>query len=230
MEVDGASVDLSALKPRVRTLLRLLAANAGRPVHREVIQHLLWPEADADSATRNLHVAMSTLRQALAPLADVAGGPLLTRDGDAYRLAPGCNVEVDLIEFDEALNAARRAQAAGDAGAAFKRALDLYGGELLPEEGPADWVIELRARCLAGVVEASQAVAMSALESGDPEEAARASVNGLRVDRYADTLWRLLIKARQLAGDRLAASRTMAEYEQVLRELGLPPATAMRRS
>ena len=65
--IHGVSLDLSALKPRVRTLLRLLAVQGGRPLHREVIVAALWPEADADSGARNLHVAVSSLRQTLEP-------------------------------------------------------------------------------------------------------------------------------------------------------------------
>jgi DNA-binding SARP family transcriptional activator len=227
--VEGSSLDLGALKPRVRMLLRLLAVQSGQPLHREAIQCLLWPDTEAEAAARNLHVAISSLRQALAPAAEAAGGPLLVREGDAYRLALGPGTEVDLTAFEEESAAGRRARSAGDAAGAgrrFRRALELYRGELLPEDGAADWLLEPRERCRAAAVEAAQTLAELTLEAGDGAEAARVCAAGLRVDRYDDALWRLLVKARQLAGDRLAASRAMADYERVLSELGVPAATA----
>ncbi len=65
LEVDGRRVSLDGVKPRARSLLRLLALHAGAPVHREVIQESLWPESDATAGARSLHVALSALRRLL---------------------------------------------------------------------------------------------------------------------------------------------------------------------
>jgi DNA-binding SARP family transcriptional activator len=228
LEVDGAPRDLAALKPRVRMLLRLLALQGGRPLHREAIQVALWPEAPPDSAARNLHVAVSSLRQALEPGVARGGSSLVVRDGDAYRLAVGPDVGVDLVTFEEELAAAGRARAAGDLGAAmrgFESALARMTGDLLPEDGAAEWVVEPRERVRSEGVEAAQRLADLRLAGGDPEGAARAAAAGLRVDRYHDPLWRLLVDARERAGDPIAASRARAEHARVLAELGLAPAS-----
>jgi hypothetical protein len=45
----------------------------------------------------------------------------------------------------------------------------------------------------------------------------------LGIDRYDDALWRLLIAARQQAGDKVAASRAESDYRQMLAELDVPP-------
>jgi DNA-binding SARP family transcriptional activator len=224
LEVDGAARDLAALKPRVRTLLRLLAVQAGRPLHREVIQDALWPEAPGDSAARNLHVAVSSLRQALEPGAARGAFSLLVRDGDAYRLAAGPDVAIDLVAFEEALESARRALATGDrerALAGFETVLATATGDLLPEDGGAEWVLEPRDRARSQAAEAAQRLAELRLGHGDADGAARAAAAGLRVDRYHDPLWRLLVEARERAGDRIAASRARADHARVLAELGL---------
>jgi len=99
--VEGSSLDLGALKPRVRMLLRLLAVQSGQPLHREAIQCLLWPDTEAEAAARNLHVAISSLRQALAPAAEAAGGPAATRTGrNASKNIPAEFRFVDLAAFD----------------------------------------------------------------------------------------------------------------------------------
>ena len=69
LALSGQQADLSALRPRVRILLRLLALNAGRRVHHETIEAALWPEADAASSERNLHVAIAALRRVIEPAA-----------------------------------------------------------------------------------------------------------------------------------------------------------------
>jgi ATP/maltotriose-dependent transcriptional regulator MalT/DNA-binding SARP family transcriptional activator len=227
LEMNGTVVDLSGLKPRVRALLRLLAVQGGRPLHREAIQVALWPEAATDAAGRNLHVAISSLRQALEPGVARAGFTLVVRDGDAYRLATGADVSVDLVAFESDMGQGRSGAAAGDAGralAGFCSALDRYAGELLPEDGASDWVVDHRERCRSAAAEAAQWVAEHRLRGGDPAGAAQAAAGGLRIDRYHDPLWRLLATAREQAGDHVAASRARAEYAQVLAELGLDSA------
>ena len=64
--------------------------------------------------------------------------------------------------------------------AGFRRVL-----ELLPEDGPADWVVAERERYRAGVVEAALAVT-DLLAADDPAAALRACEQGLRADRYSD--------------------------------------------
>jgi hypothetical protein len=59
------------------------------------------------------------------------------------------------------------------------------------------------------------------LEMGDPDGAARACRAGLGIDRFHDPLWRLLVMARDRAGDAGAATRARQEYESVLATLGL---------
>ena len=222
--IKGRPVDLSAVKPRARAVLRLLAVHAGNPVHREVLQEAFWPDADAETGARNLHVAVSSLRSWLEPGVGRGGSSFLLREGDAYRLALRPDAEVDLVQFSKALAAARVARLRGETAAGiphFQQALELYAGELLPEDGPAEWAIEPRERFRAGALEAAQGLAELLLKAGDPAAAARACATGLWVDRLHDPLWRLLIEARQRAGDPVAASRARRDYARVLEELGL---------
>ncbi len=223
MSISGSRVDVTALKPRVRSLLRLLAINGGRLVHREILQQALWPNADAESSSRNLHVAISTLRLALEPGITRGGSSLVVREGDAYCLKLPEGADVDLLEFEKAIAAGRSARARGDSQAsarAFDAALERYTAELLPEEGPADWLIERRDACSAAGVEAAHILAGCRLSDGDASGSAEAALRGLRIDRFADPLWRLLIEARTQAGDLAAAAQAQADYERMLREVG----------
>jgi DNA-binding SARP family transcriptional activator len=222
--IKGRPVDLTTIKPRVRAVLRLLAVHAGNPVHREVLQMAFWPDADAETGARNLHVAVSSLRSWLEPGVGRGGSSFLLREGDAYRLAIQADAEVDLVQFSKALAAARVARLRGGVDAVvanYHQALELYAGELLPEDGPAEWAIEPRERFRAGALEAAQGLAELLLKQDDPAAAANACATGLWVDRLHDPLWKLLIQAREQAGDPGAASRARRDYARVLEELGV---------
>jgi DNA-binding SARP family transcriptional activator len=226
LDIDGHRVLLDGAKPRVRSLLRLLAVHAGVAVHREVIQEALWSDADATAGARSLHVALSALRRWLDEVAAPVGGSLVAREGDAYRLdvAPDA---FDLGRFDHALAEGRAARARGElASAAYALALELYGGELLPEEGPAEWIGPRRDHYREAAVEAAGELASESMLAGDYATTVRACRFGLEIDRYQDSLWRMLIEARDRAGDTGAASRDRLEYAAVLEGLGLGGATA----
>ena len=222
ISVAGRPVDLASLKPRPRAVLRLLAVNAGRPVHREVIQDALWRDADPETGARSLHVALSALRRELE-LPDGRGGrEILQRDGDAYRLAIPHGSRVDVLAFEEAMSRGRAAVGRDDSGAAaaYRAALAEYAGELLPEDGPADWIVARRERARADYVEAAVGLA-EILLAERPAEAAAVCVAALGIDAYHDPLWRLLIDARERAGDRAAAASARASYARMLDDLGL---------
>ena len=221
VELDGRTLSLEPIKPRARSLLRLLAVHSGSAVHREVLGATLWPEADPQLASRSLQVAISALRGLFVEALGPDAGGLVRRDGEAYVLAVS-PADVDIGQFDEAIVAGRNARAnGGSANGSFRSALALHAGELLPEEGPADWVVELREHYRGLAVEAARAVAEEAILEGDLDGAIAACRTGLELDRYHDPLWRLLIEARERAGDSGAAGRDRREYAAVLADLGV---------
>ncbi len=133
--IKGRAADLTAVKPRARAVLRLLTVHAGNLVHREVLEAAFWPDADAETGARNLHVAVSSLRSWLEPGVSRGGSSILLRHGDAYRLALQSDAEVDLVQFSKALAGARVARLRGESEAAivhFQQALELYTGEPVP--------------------------------------------------------------------------------------------------
>jgi DNA-binding SARP family transcriptional activator len=229
--VDGVPVSLERIKPRARSLLRLLAASSGAAVHREVIGAALWPEADGQTAARSLQVAISAIRGLFVEVLGSAGTRLIVREGDAYRLAVAPDA-IDVRQFEQAIAEARNARGRDIPGsaAALARALDLYNGDLLPEEGPAEWVVELREHYRTLAVDVAREVAEGALVAGHARPAIDACRVGLAIDRYHDPLWRLLIEARNAAGDVSAANRDRLEYEAILSELGLPVTATLSAS
>ncbi|MGA8015777.1 MAG: winged helix-turn-helix domain-containing protein [Candidatus Dormiibacterota bacterium] len=217
----GVPVELGAVKPRARSLLRLLAAHAGDPVHREVIIEALWPDIDPVAGLRSLQVAVSSIRGLLDPAVSAAAS-LIVRDGDAYRLSicpPQLGCDTHLVR--ELLARARSAGEPGAAALSLTSAVELIARGLLPEEGPAPWVEALRERCIAQASDAAVSVSEAAMAARLPAAVAEACAAGLRLDAYNDHLWRLLITAEEGSGNLAAAARSRGRYEKVLGELGV---------
>lgn len=229
LTVDGRRRELTGLKPRARELFRLLASQCGRPLHREVLLESLWPDTSVESGMRNLQVGISSLRQCLQ---GALGGPTaangvpaihIERDGDAYRLAFAAEVAFDLVQFEQLLASGKTARSAGDvrtAVAAYERVLELYAGDLLPEDGPAEWVVTRRESCRFEAAGAARAMAELLLDTDQPAGAARVCQRGLEIDPYQDALWRMLISAHERVPNPLAAARARGRYEEVLLGLG----------
>ena len=220
IDVKGEPLEVGSVRPRARSVLRLLALHAPQPVHREVIMEALWPESEPEAAVRNLQVALSSIRQLLPPDSGLA----ISRDGDAYRFVLPPDARHDVTNFTHALAQARAARAANDLGSALGAAtanIAAYSGELFTDEGPADWVVERREQFKADVVAAAIIAAEIALELGRPPTAVYACERGLAIDRYSDSLWKLLARAHESAGDPVTAARSREAYTEVMRELGV---------
>jgi DNA-binding SARP family transcriptional activator/DNA-binding CsgD family transcriptional regulator len=131
---------------KARSLAKLLALSAGHRLHREQVMEALWPELGMHKASNNLHQTLHVARRALEPSALASGSAspssyLLLRD-EQLTLCPDSPVWVDVEAFEEAASAARQAMEPH----AYRAAIDLYVGELLPEDRYEPWLEEPRAQ------------------------------------------------------------------------------------
>jgi predicted ATPase/DNA-binding SARP family transcriptional activator len=123
---------------KARALVKLLALAPDTRLMREEIRELLWPDLDPAAADNNLRGALLVARRALAP-----AGAIIARAGTlALHTATGITLQIDSVAFEHAAHAARRTRDAG----AYAHALDLYVGELLPEDRYEDWTLAPRER------------------------------------------------------------------------------------
>jgi DNA-binding SARP family transcriptional activator len=103
-------------------LVKLLALQPGRRLHREQVMDLLWLDSGPEEAAPRLHKAAHYARRTL-------GDPdSLVLSGEFVALFPGRDVQVDAQEFEAAASSALEA---GDPAAAG-RAADGYPGSAAP--------------------------------------------------------------------------------------------------
>jgi DNA-binding SARP family transcriptional activator len=222
--MEGLDVDLSPARPSARTLLRALAVHAGGSLHREALVELFWPGRSAEAGMHNLHVAVSSLRRCLDSGSPGLGRALLARSGDAYVLAPHGRLVTDIQRLESAVQDAAVARASGNAerrAQALRSALALYTGDVLPEDGPAEWVVEVRERVRQRVARAASDLASVELDREDLPAAVAAARRSIELDPWNDESWRLLIEAHRRAGDHALAAVALRAYRRRLHDLGV---------
>ncbi|MFI9585424.1 BTAD domain-containing putative transcriptional regulator [Streptomyces sp. NPDC052236] len=228
--VAGREPDWPQLRPKARAVLRLLAVRAGRPVHRNQLLSAFWDGLPPASALHNLQVTVSSLRTFLEPERPRGGSRLIVRQGDSYRLALPPGSVSDVAAFERAVRDGRRARAQNrpdDAADAFRLALDQYTGELLPEEGPAEWLAIDRERLRREAAGSAVALAELRLGQSRPADAVEAAELCLEIDGFRDAAWRVLIRACEQAGLAADSARARRGYADMLASLGLPPSASI---
>jgi DNA-binding SARP family transcriptional activator len=102
---------------------------------------LHWPYPGGETATNNQRRTLSFARRTLRP--DPLTTPqCLTSRREQLSLCPEEELWVDVEAFEEAAAAARRSRKP----AAYRAALNLYAGELLPEDHYEEWAQSRRKR------------------------------------------------------------------------------------
>src|SRR5215208_4123936 len=122
-------------------LLKLLALEPGHRMHREQLMDVLWPELDEKAQANNLRYALHHARRTLALVSDPdTASRLLALRGELIELGSERSLSVDVEAFEEV---ARTARGSRDVGA-YRAALDLYAGELLPQDPYEAWAEDRR--------------------------------------------------------------------------------------
>jgi DNA-binding SARP family transcriptional activator/TolB-like protein len=206
----------AAHKKRI-ALLTVLAIARGRPVGRERLLGLLWPDLPADAARHNLSESLYVLRKELGDNA-AATGPA----GDLV-LNPAV-VAADVAELEDALEA-------GDGeGAARLYRGPLLDGFYLPDAPEFErWTEDERSRLSRAVASALQKRAQEAETAGDAVGAAGWWRRVAGLDPFNSRAVLRLVSALDAAGERPEALRTARTHAAFVKlELGVEPDPALQ--
>lgn len=119
---------------KAAAMVKLLALTPGHRLHREQVMDLLWPDLGRRAASNNLRQVLHGARRVLDPASDSHKRYLSLRK-EQLTLCPGGPLWVDVEAFEEAAATARRSRDP----AAYRVALELYAGDLLPEDRYEEW-------------------------------------------------------------------------------------------
>jgi predicted ATPase/DNA-binding SARP family transcriptional activator/DNA-binding CsgD family transcriptional regulator len=128
---------------KAAALVKLLALAPGHRMHREQAMDLLWRESGKKAASNNLRQLLYATKRTLT--SDPAeGSRYLASEDESLVLCPEGDLWVDVDAFEEAAATARRARDP----AAYRAAIELYAGELLPTERYEEWAESRRQQLL----------------------------------------------------------------------------------
>src|SRR6478672_5644934 len=152
---DGPVSGRAAQRRRL-ALLAVLAVARGRPVTRDKLVALLWPDADSERSRHALADSVYVLRDAL-------GDDVIIVNGDALSLNPNA-ISSDVVDFEDAIEKGDRERAVSmyEAGGAF-----LDGIHLSDAVDFDRWAESVRARLAAAHRDALDALANEASARGD---------------------------------------------------------------
>ncbi|WP_322769376.1 BTAD domain-containing putative transcriptional regulator [Frankia sp. Cr1] len=230
LELDGRTVDLSAVQPRNLELLGLLAVNANRLLPRDRLMDAIWPDAGPAQAGHSLQVAISAIRRLLEPDTPRSQRGLLRRVASSYRLVLHDDGDLDIHRVRLGLRRAASVRRGRDDGpdptTEYQHlidAVDLYTGDVLPEYDLPDLIVEERTLLRDAVAGACERAAEIASGDRRHADAVRLAERGLEIDLHRDGLWHLLMAALRGDGHHAAATSAQTRYAAVLTDLGIVP-------
>jgi DNA-binding SARP family transcriptional activator/predicted ATPase len=202
----------------IQGLLVYLVLQAGRPLPREVLAAMFWPDESEQNARNNLRQSLYRLRRLLGDAND-GDAPYLLANSQSVQFNPESDYTVDVYDFLRAIEA-------GDLASAVTH----YQGELLPgftcdSLGFEEWLRQEREHLHQLALEALTEVAQAHLQHGRLAEAQAAARQQLSLEPWREPAFRQLMQAYALVGDR---GNALAQYElcrqRLADELGINPA------
>lgn len=205
------------LRDRELALVIALARRRGASSRAELCE-LLWPELDEPAARDALNSCLYRVRQRLGE------GAIVWRRSDGYRLAENARVDVREIEpWAATLLQTRRALRDGERALLAELHARLRRNTLRQGE-VWEWLEPLAARLDELALAIGERLAQDFLARGRFDEALAVARDLIERDPCDETARELAIRAHIGAGDRVAATRELRTYrEVVLRELDAEP-------
>ena len=226
--VDGRDAGSSELRrERVRALLGLLVVR--HSVQRAEAAAALWPDLGDDAALANLRVTLNHLLKLLEPGRDRNAPSFFVhqaRDRLVLRSDPA--LEVDVWEFDAAVERAAQAERAGTPAAvidALVPAVERWRGPLLADL-EAEWLDFERLRLTTAFVRSALRAGELLAADHELDRAEAMAERAIAVDPWNEAAYRLLVSVQIERGDRSGARRILEHLQALLAELGVAPEPA----
>lgn len=202
---------------QVRTLLRMLALDAGQPVPVATLVDWLWGEGPPDRAAEQIGVLVSRLRSSIGAnrVERTDAGYALHADWTDIAALEDLATEARQRLHDCALSAARAAAAAG---------LALLRGPLLADEPDAWWAEPTRVRADALAGQLAELGARAAMAAHDWSDAADMAQLALLRRPHDEAILRIRMEALARTGRAAAALGAFGDVRARLRDdLGVSP-------
>mgnify|MGYP001313744658 FL=1 len=194
-------------------LLKYLSAAGSQGAHQDLIEEVLWPEADGEAAGQAFRTTLHRLRR-------------LLRQDDAVHCADRSVVlDPALVAMDHTVFEQMAQHVNRTDGAALERVLGLYHGHFLQGES-APWVLPVRERLRARFLDFTERLGLLLEERGEVGDAAQTYLRALDVEPVAEGMCRRVMIIYGKLGRRAEAVGLYQRFSHALqRKLDVPPAS-----
>lgn len=210
---------------KARALLMWLLLHRRRPLARQRLAGLFWPEAETAAARNSLNVTLHRLRRAL-------GDPALLRhDDQGYRIAGDGETWIDVEHFEQQAALGEAAEQAGRPDAAaghYEIAATLYRTDLV-DENETERALQMHAQTLRDRLNQVLERLSDLREGcGDLHGCVRATQRHLGLDECNEAAHARLMRCYARLGQPQLAERQYRQCVGALRrQLDLPPGEAL---
>jgi DNA-binding SARP family transcriptional activator len=209
---------------KAKTLFQFFLINEGRPVRRDVLMELQWPDHTNNSARNNLNVALSALRNTLR-LTNQSVRPIIYRDG-CYRLNSEVTWWTDRSEFRSILHQAQLASRASRLQQvidAYQRAIRLYRGPLFEDDPAADWFLAEQHQLKEMYLQALERLAEIYCDLGKFSTAVHFGQLATSADPCRESAHRMLMRCFSMQHQQQLVCRQYQSCVAALHDLGVSP-------
>lgn len=227
LTVSGRTITAQGWRLRkARTLITLLALAPDHRLHREQLIEWLWPDLEPKAAANNLRLTLHVARRTLEPFPATASS-YLHMERDQLALTSSEPLWIDVEAFEHAAAAAK----AGRDPAAYYTAIELYGGELLPEDRYEDWAAGRREALARLYAELLEGLAALYQEQHDMAAAVEVLQRLVSADPANEDIHVRLMRLYAEAGQRQDALRQYDSLKNILRrDLDIAPGPASEQA
>lgn len=209
-----------------RLAFAYLVLERTRPVPREELAEVIWPDAMPPAWDNALNALISRIRTMLARPALASRGARLSQEFGQYQLYLPTDTWVDIETAVTALHDAEAALRAGDARKAFGPATVAATISKRPflAGNDCEWTAAQRRKQERLFLRGLGCLAQVGLETGEPLMTIECASEAIAVDPFQEQSYRLLMRAYKATGNRPRAVQTYRQLESFLRaELGTQP-------
>jgi DNA-binding SARP family transcriptional activator len=210
---------------KARAVFQYLLIHQDRPIRRDVLMELQWPDHTRNSARNNLNVALYSLRNTLEGSGQGLQ-PVLYQDG-CYSLNPALTWWIDRNQFFSTLQHAESARRAGrprQAIAAYEKAVQLYRGPLFEDDPSGEWFLAEQRHLEELYLQALEHLAAMYFQLGELPEAVRCGQIAVGTDPCCEPAHRLLMRCYDSQHQQQLVSRQYRSCVAALHdELGVSP-------
>lgn len=198
---------------RNKDVLKILALYPNQTLPRDWIMESLWPAQNPERSVRNLRGRISEIRRILEPhLFQGSESTYVQTLSNGYALAARyCRIDTQAFQeaYDHAVTQAKLdSHTAIDA---FRRAIEIYIGDLLPADRHKEWTFDRREELRRRYLDALRQLTDLLYREQQYEEAIRYGEKSLQVDPHDERVYRTLMRTHHEIGN---AHETLQLYER----------------